>query len=146
MITGMVLENHGALLDVMVDGRVIRCILRDKLKQGKKIKSSPVAAGDKVEITLLEPTRGVTEKVLERASDFSRAAVGSIPLQQTLVANVDQVLIIFAAAEPRPDYFLLDRFLVLTLAASIERIICINKIDLVDTKSLEATLTCIARW
>ena len=132
LIEGTVVENRGALFDVMVDGHVVRCLLRGKLKKGKQRAATPVAAGDRVKIAMLEPGRGVIEGVLPRESDLSRTAAGSVPLQQTLVANVDQAVIVFAAAEPRPDLFLLDRFLVQAMAGGLEPLVCINKTDLVD--------------
>jgi ribosome biogenesis GTPase len=136
VIEGTVVENRGALFDVMVDGHVVRCLLRGRLKSVKKgdrrQAATPVAAGDRVRIALLEPGRGVIEAVLPRESDLSRKAAGSVPLQQTLVANVDQAVIVFAAAEPRPDLFLLDRFLVQAMAGGLEPLVCINKTDLVD--------------
>ena len=49
---------------------------------------------------------------------------------QTLVANVDQAVIVFAAAEPRPDLFMLDRFIVAAIASELEPVVCINKSDL----------------
>ncbi len=133
---GTVVENRGALFDVLVAGHVVRCLLRGKLKKvkdgHKRQAATPVAAGDRVKVTLLEPGRGVIEEVLPRESGLSRTAAGSAPLQQTLVANVDQAVIVFAAAEPRPDLFLLDRFVVAALASELEPLICINKCDLVD--------------
>jgi len=135
LIEGTVVENRGALFDVMVDGHVVRCLLRGKLKKGKQRAATPVAAGDRVKIAMLEPGRGVIEGVLPRESDLSRTAAGSVPLQQTLVANVDQAVIVFAAAEPRPDLFLLDRFLVQAMAGGLEPLVCINKTDLVDGES-----------
>jgi len=135
---GVVVENRGALFDVMVDGHVVQCLLRGKLKKGKQRAATPVAAGDRVKIAMLEPGRGVIEEVLPRESDFSRMAAGSVPLQQTLVANVDQAVIVFAAAEPRPDLFLLDRFLVQAMAGALEPLVCVNKSDLVDGEPLHA--------
>jgi len=130
-IVGTVIENHGALFDVLVEDRVVRCLLRGKLKKDKRRQVAPVAAGDRVELTLLEQGRAVIERVLPRDTDLSRRAAGSEPLQQTLVANVDQAVIVFAAAEPRADLFMLDRFLVAAVAAGVEPLVCINKCDLV---------------
>jgi ribosome biogenesis GTPase len=137
-IEGVVVENHGALFDVLVGGHIVHCLLRGRLKKDKRRKVAPVAAGDRVRIAMLEPHRGIIEKILPRKSDVSRRAAGSIPLQQTLVANVDQAVIVFAAAEPRPDLFMLDRFLVTATAAGLDRLICINKCDLVDGGPLRA--------
>ncbi len=131
-------ENRGALFDVVVDGHIVRCLLRGKLKKDRRRTVAPVAAGDRVRIAMLEPGRGVIEEVLPRESRLSRTAAGSRPLQQTLAANVDQAVIVFAAAEPRPDLFLLDRFLVAAIASDLEPLVCVNKTDLVDGEPLHA--------
>jgi ribosome biogenesis GTPase len=138
LIEGTVMENHGAVFDVLVDGRTVRCLLRGRLKKDKRREVAPVAAGDRVKIAMLARGQGVIEEVLPRQSGLSRTAAGSVPLQQTLVANVDQAVIVFAAAEPRADLFMLDRFLVTASAAGLERLICINKCDLVDGGPLRA--------
>ena len=36
LLEGTVVENHGALFDVLVNGRTVRCLLRGKLKKEKK--------------------------------------------------------------------------------------------------------------
>jgi len=135
---GVVIENHGALFEVLVDGHIVRCLLRGRLKKDKRRKVAPVAAGDRVKIAMLERGRGVIEEVLPRVSDLSRRAAGSVPLEHTLVANVDQAVIVFAAAEPRPDLFMLDRLLVAASAADLAPVICVNKCDLVDGEPLRA--------
>ncbi len=53
-------------------------------------------------------------------------------LQRPLVANIDQAMIIFAAAQPLPNFNLLDRFTVMMEKAEIELILCFNKCDLVS--------------
>jgi len=134
LVDGTVVENRGALFEVQVQGRVVRCVLRGRLKHVKKgerrAAATPVAAGDRVRIALLEPGRGVIEEVLPRETGLSRTAAGSVPLRQTLVANVDQAVIVFAAAEPRPDLFMLDRLIVAAIAGELEPLIVINKVDL----------------
>jgi len=140
LLEGTVVENHGAHFAVLVDGRTVRCLLRGKLKKDKRRSVAPVAAGDRVKIAMLEPDRGVIEHVLPRGSGLSRRAAGGAPLRQTLVANIDQAIIVFSAAEPRPDLFMLDRFIVAAVASGLERVICINKCDLVDGEPLRARL------
>ncbi|MCI8306578.1 MAG: ribosome small subunit-dependent GTPase A [Lachnospiraceae bacterium] len=53
------------------------------------------------------------------------------------VANVDQALVVFAAAEPAPNLHLLDYFLVRMETGDIPVIICFNKSDLADEFSLK---------
>ena len=58
---GVVVENRGAQFDVNVEGVTVRCLLRGRLKKGKQRQGAPVAAGDRVRVTLLEPGRGVID-------------------------------------------------------------------------------------
>jgi ribosome biogenesis GTPase len=76
--------------------------------------------------------------VLARRSGLSRKAAGGEPLQHTLVSNVDQAVVVFAAAEPRTDFFMLDRFLVVAASAGLNPVLCVNKCDLADSGSLRA--------
>lgn len=52
------------------------------------------------------------------------------------VANVDQALVVFAAAEPEPNLHLLDYFLVRMETGNIPVIICFNKSDLASESSI----------
>ena len=51
-------------------------------------------------------------------------------LRRPPVANIDQVIITMAAAEPKFHAGLLDRFLVIAAYENIDAVICINKYDL----------------
>ena len=88
--------------------------------------------GDTVEITVLnEADRiGNIEKLLPRANELIRPAV----------ANIDQAIIIFAAAKPQPNFNLLDRFLVMMEYQKVPVTICFNKADLVQKEELESLL------
>ena len=52
------------------------------------------------------------------------------------MANLDQVLVVFAAARPEPHPRMLDRFLVIAEANGLAARIIINKIDLVDPSTI----------
>lgn len=77
--------------------------------------------GDDVEITILDEEKKIGNiiDIKERKSELIRPAV----------ANIDQALVIFAIADPVPNYNLLDRFLVMMERQNIPTIICFNKID-----------------
>lgn len=77
--------------------------------------------GDNVEIEILDEEKktGNIERILPRANQLVRPAV----------SNIDQALVIFAAAKPEPNFNLLDRFLVSMSQEGIETVICFNKID-----------------
>ena len=60
--------------------------------------------------------------------------------RQTLVANLDLAVVVFAAAEPRVDPWKLDRFLVLTEEAGVDALIVLNKADRADPSDIAALI------
>ena len=52
------------------------------------------------------------------------------------VANVDQAFVIFALENPKPNFMLLDRFLIMMEQAKIPAVICFNKKDLAQEKDI----------
>ncbi len=86
----------------------------------RKEKLKPLV-GDNVEIKVLDEEKkiGNIETVLKRKNQLIRPAV----------SNVDQALVIFAAAKPEPNLNLLDRFLITMEKQEIETIVCFNKMD-----------------
>ncbi len=80
--------------------------------------------GDDVEMEVLDEDagKGNIQKILPRKNALIRPAV----------ANVDQALVIFAAAKPAPNFNLLDRFLIMMAGQELPCIICFNKQDIVD--------------
>ena len=100
----------------------------------------PVAVGDQVIFVDAGDGSGMIKEVLERRSRLSRLAPGPIPLEQVLVANVDQMIAVFAAARPQPKWHLLDRYLVTAEAAGVPARVCITKADLVDVNELDGVI------
>lgn len=84
--------------------------------------------GDDVEIDTDDQPEGIGTivKILPRKNELIRPAV----------ANIDQALVIFAAAEPNPNLNLLDRFLIMMSKQEINTIVCFNKMDIVSEKEL----------
>lgn len=82
------------------------------------------AVGDNVVIDVIseENLTGNITAICDRTNKLIRPAV----------ANVDQAVIIFALANPEPNYNLLDRFLIMMDTQEVKTIICLNKSDLVD--------------
>jgi len=84
--------------------------------------------GDDVEIdTKDQPeAKGIITVIHPRKNELVRPAV----------ANVDQAMVIFAAAEPDPNLNLLDRFLIMMQKQKVNTIVCFNKMDIVAEKEL----------
>ncbi len=94
----------------------------------RKEKIKPLV-GDNVELELLDArdkTGNITE-VMDRKNELVRPAV----------ANVDQALVIFAADKPKPNFNLLDRFLITMEQRQVETVICFNKHDLVPEEEAQ---------
>lgn len=95
--------------------------------------------GDRVEIMRLPEGTGMIEAVLPRERSLSR--LDPQPkgyYRQILLANPDQVVLIFACTQPSPHLRMLDRFLVLAEKNSIPAIIVVNKLDLSSTAEAQA--------
>lgn len=92
----------------------------------KAIKLSP-KVGDYVTYQL-EGDKYIVNDVKPRIND----------LERPLIANVDQVLLIFAAKEPEFQLNLLDQFLVLMEKAKVKAKIIITKIDLLSKEELHS--------
>ena len=156
LIEGTVFRTHSGnyYVQPLGGGPEIVCKLRGNLKKElvystsgsrprrvdeakKRRATDPLTVGDRVRF---EPSESIIEEILPRHSQLSRHSPSGRG-QHTLVANLDQVFVVFAAAFPPPDFRLLDRFLVMTEAAEILPRLVINKVDRVaaeDRPDLEA--------
>jgi ribosome biogenesis GTPase len=132
---GTVLRVKGLVSVVRLDGGQEReCATRRLLKTLATDQRHIVAAGDRVWIRPEGAREGIIERVEPRHGIISRTSRGR---QHILVANVDQVLIIASAAEPKLKPHLIDRYLVTAEKYGVEPVICINKVDLVDAADLQ---------
>ncbi|MHB9033127.1 MAG: ribosome small subunit-dependent GTPase A [Anaerolineae bacterium] len=128
-VQGLVIRTHGGHYYVQVDQQVYDCTLRGKLKH-ERTTSDLVAIGDQVEILPAAGNQGTISRVLPRKSAFSRCPPPPRrPIEQVIIANPDQVLIVFAASSPPLNPLMLDRFLVACEAAHLPALIVINKVD-----------------
>lgn len=108
---------------------------RDRRKDEKRQPADPLAVGDFVRFVLRGDGKGQIVEILPRRNYLSRRSAvpmpTAVPFEQVIAANVDQVIPVFAAANPAPKWNLLDRYLVSAEAAGIPAVICITKLDLV---------------
>ena len=101
------------------DGRIYECKAKGVFrKDGRK----PLV-GDMVEADILDEDGciGNITDLKERTSELIRPEV----------ANVDQALIVFAFANPKPAYLMIDKLLLQYSLQDIPVILCFNKDDLV---------------
>jgi ribosome biogenesis GTPase len=138
LVTGLVVKAQSGFFSVKTnDGRTIVSQIRGRLKKERR-DTALVAVGDHVTITVDSNGNGQIESVKERKRVLSRARPApekrsiQADQEQVLVANPDQVILVFSIRQPRPSLRKLDRFLVVAEMNHLPAVICVNKIDLVE--------------
>lgn len=130
-LIGQVIESRSGFHTVRVGEENIICSLRKKVKRAFS-SDMAITLGDQVRINLQPDGSCTIEEVLPRKSALIRVA--STPggkVAQTILANPDQVILIFACANPEPHLRMLDRFLVICERQELPAVIVFNKTDLI---------------
>jgi ribosome biogenesis GTPase len=136
-LNGLIIRAQSGFFEVETKQGEITSKLRGRLTQGRQ-ETDVAALGDRVRISVAEDGMGVIEEIEERQSVLSRQAPGREEVEQVIVANVDQMVFVFACADPDPNFRMLDRFLVVAEREEITAVIVANKIDLVQRRSAKA--------
>lgn len=129
-LRGRVIKAQSGFFTVQLDGEILQCRIRGRLKQGKKM-GDIVAVGDWVQVSKIGEGEGMIEEVEPRRNMIYR--VDPRPqgeYQQIMIANLDEAVFVFSCAEPEPRLRMLDRFLVIAESEMIPGVIVANKIDL----------------
>lgn len=158
---GVVLSGTGGVWQVRLDDeRTVDASLRGRLKKdldrtgprdrsarGSQRAGDPervlkLAVGDHVDVVAEPGPDGLTvyriTGIAPRRSKLARRAPGGAFGERVVVANLDQVLVVFAAANPEPHPRMLDRFLVIAEANDLLARVVVNKCDLADDPSVHA--------
>lgn len=122
---GFIKKGIGGFYYVQTDQGLIEAKGRGILKKD----GITLAVGDYVDIEILDETekKGVIQSIHPRKNQFIRPPI----------VNVDVFVVVFAASRPKPNYALIDKFLVMAEMNNVEAVICINKCDAADKKELE---------
>jgi ribosome biogenesis GTPase / thiamine phosphate phosphatase len=105
----------------------------EKREAATQATPSRLSVGDYVKLRQIDATTGMIEEILPRQSELSRRDAASNDkkvIQQTLLANLDQVVLVFASAQPDPHFAMLDRYLAICESAEVRAVVCLNKADL----------------
>ena len=119
-MTGKIIKGIGGFYYVYADGIIYECKARGVFRN-KKIKP---LVGDNAEIEIIskDPAVGNIISISARHNELIRPAA----------ANVDIAVVIFALSDPKPNFNLLDRFLIMMEKQEINTIIALNKSDLIS--------------
>ena len=128
---GQIIRQQSGFFHVQSAQGVVVCQLRGRLKRGRA-DGDIICVGDRVQITVNLDGSGSIEEIEPRHSALVRLDPRPQGLyRQVLLANSDQVVLVFACTQPAPHLRMLDRFLVIAEKAEIPPVIVANKVDLV---------------
>lgn len=96
------------------EGKVFNCLAKGSIKFAK----NKILVGDIVNLN----EDWAIDKVFARKNEFIRPPI----------ANVDQIIMVMSVANPKPDFMLLDKQLIMAEKIGVDILICLNKIDLND--------------
>lgn len=90
-----------------------------------------LTVGDIVDIEVLPDGDGVINELNPRKNCFIRPPI----------SNVDCIVVTFAAKNPKPNFDLVDKFLIMAESKGVKPILCMNKADLISEKLAEKLLS-----
>lgn len=124
MIKGTIIKGIGGFYYIKTEQGIFECKGRGLFRKEKLVP----CVGDHI---LLEPDelddfKGTIVEILPRKNIFVRPPV----------ANLGQILIVMAMEKPEPNFYLLDKFLVMAEKNQVDIIIAFNKIDLIEEEDV----------
>lgn len=153
---GVVAHGTGGIWCVIADdGTEHEAVMRGRLKKadtgrradGSMRRDTVAAAAETVKLAVGDRVRlerdsseqaWAIAEILPRSSRLARRAPGGGHGERVIAANLDQAIVMFAAAKPEPHPRMLDRFLVIAEANSLSARVIINKIELVGESAARA--------
>lgn len=117
LLQGVIIKGIGGFYYVRAeDKHIYECRARGIFRK-ENIK--PII-GDRVEINTIDEGHGNIDRILPRTNSLIRPSV----------ANIDALVIVLAAKNPDPDFYLTDKLILMAEIKGITPALCINKTDL----------------
>jgi ribosome biogenesis GTPase len=132
---------------VTIDRGRYACMLDDGTTivamKSRPLGRKSVVVGDRVRLVGdTSGTEGSLSRIVEvdeRTTVLRRTADDSYPYERVIVANVDQLVMVTALADPEPRQGLVDRALAAAFDAEVEPLLCLTKADLASPEPLLET-------
>ncbi|MGI5989523.1 MAG: ribosome small subunit-dependent GTPase A [Lachnospiraceae bacterium] len=123
---GIIVKGIAGFYYVYTDSGILECKAKG-IFRNRKIKP---LVGDRVDVVMLDEKdmTGSIEDILPRKNVLIRPAC----------ANIDQAVIVFAISRPKPNLYLLDKFLVMMQVQEVQTVIVFNKIDEAEEVEMDA--------
>ena len=121
-LKGVITKGIGGFYYVEVANATYECKARGIFRK-KRI--TPLV-GDTVDITVNENAENTIDFIYERKNDLYRPPV----------SNIDNLIIVVATTEPRPNFLVIDKLVAIAEHKNIEPVIIISKTDLSSEKDI----------
>src|ERR1700719_4861604 len=118
--TGTVLATYGRAVLVQAEGMTLHCALSGRKQRvvcGDRVTWAFPPSADEPSVQSVEPRRNLTERINARGRP------------EPVSANIDRLAIVIAA-EPAPDWFLVDRYWAGAALKDLDALLIVNKLDL----------------
>src|SRR5262249_50289340 len=138
---GRVIEMHSLFCQVEHPTGTRLCVVRKTLT---KITGGDIVVGDEVRFRDLGTTdeqgrpEAIIEQILPRRTILTRSDSFKQIQSHPIVANAQQMLIVFSLRQPNVKWGLIDRMLIAAQSGGLVPILCQNKIDLADAASAQS--------
>ncbi|MBI4560241.1 MAG: ribosome small subunit-dependent GTPase A [Candidatus Hydrogenedentes bacterium] len=131
---GVVVSHVGAWAFVYIEGQEFQCVIDERM--GDDV-ATLVAPGDLVRVEF-ENDQWIVRAVAPRRSKLSRLALRHARVsEQVIAANIDLLVVIASVVQPRFKPGLVDRYLITAEVGGVQPMLCVNKMDLVETEPEE---------
>jgi ribosome small subunit-dependent GTPase A len=118
LIQGLIVKGIGGFYYVKTAEQIYQCRARGIFRD---MGVTPMI-GDNVDIEVQDDGDAVVDRIYPRKNEFLRPPV----------SNIDMMVVVAAAARPKPNTAVIDKLLVAAEKSSVEIMVCINKIDIAD--------------
>ena len=124
-MTGIIVKGIAGFYYVKSEDVVYECKARGIFKKTGEVP----CVGDFVRVEEVDEKKktGIVSEILPRENIFIRPPV----------ANVEQLVIVCALADPEPNMAIIDKFLVMAERSRVDIVVCINKADLVEDAKVQ---------
>jgi len=136
---GRVMQEHRERYVVSDGQNEYDCEVTGNLRFTSTSRADFPAVGDWVKMIVYDSDMGIIHQVLPRKSVLERQAVGKYGEKQIISANV-YVALIIQSIDNNFNVNRLERYLTICYSESIEPVLVISKIDLVNDEKIESVL------
>lgn len=137
MEKGRIINLNGGIYKVLMeDNSIINVKARGKLRAEKRFVVNPKSESKKEVLQTFKNSPKVGDIAYINGDFIDHVEKRINEMIRPDIANVDQIMVVFAATEPTFSFYLLDLFLVNILKQNIKPIIIVSKIDKLNEEEL----------